>query len=129
MVKINDPRCDQASIAMRSLRANNTYISIKKRVKNYKCFNENKLNLQKLDSNFFNDFKNCPESIKQELIFLWEEVGDLNEALDEYQNDNENGNENGNENDNENDNENGNDNENDNEVKPKFKIKPSIMAP
>ena len=71
MVKINDPRGDTAAIAMRSLRANNTFKTIKKMVKNCKDF----------DKNFYDNFVSCPESIKQELIFLWEEVGDLYEEL------------------------------------------------
>jgi hypothetical protein len=83
MVKINDPRGDTAAIAMRSLRAINTFKKIKKIVKNSKSFNEYKLNLQKTDKNFFNDFISCPKSIKQELIFLWEEVGDLYEEIED----------------------------------------------
>lgn len=82
MVKINDPRGDTAAIAMRSLRANNIFKTIKKMVKKCKIFDEDKLDLQKTDKNFYNDFVSCPESIKQELIFLWEEVGDLYEELD-----------------------------------------------
>jgi len=81
MVKINDPRSDSAAIAMRSLRASNVYKSIKKTIKKCKKFNEDKLNLKKTDIDFYDDFVNCPESIKQELIFLWEEVGDLYEEL------------------------------------------------
>jgi len=81
MVKINDPRSDTAAIAMRSLRATNIFKTIKKMVKKNKDFDEDKLNLHKTDKNFYNDFVSCPESIKQELIFLWEEVGDLYEEL------------------------------------------------
>lgn len=81
MVKINDPRGDTAAIAMRSLRANSTFKAIKKMVKKSKDFDEDKLDLQKTDKNFYNDFISCQESIKQELIFLWEEVGDLYEEL------------------------------------------------
>jgi len=82
MVKINDPRGDTAAIAMRSLRATNTFKTIKKMVKKCKDFDEDKLDLHKTDKNFYNDFVSCPESIKQqELIFLWEEVGDLYEEL------------------------------------------------
>ena len=85
MVKINDPRGDTAAIAMRLLRATNTFKTIKKMVKKCKDFDEDKLDLHKTDKNFYNDFVSCPESIKQELIFLWEEVGDLYERLDEYE--------------------------------------------
>ena len=85
MVKINDPRGDTAAIAMRSLRATNTFKTIKKMVKKCKDFDEDKLDLHKTDKNFYDDFVSCPESIKQELIFLWEEVGDLYERLDEYE--------------------------------------------
>jgi len=85
MVKINNPRSDTAAIAMRSLRATNTFKTIKKMVKKCKDFDEDKLDLHKTDKNFYNDFVSCPESIKQELIFLWEEVGDLYERLDKYE--------------------------------------------
>ena len=81
MVKINDPRGDTAAIAMRSLRATNTFKTIKKMIKKCKDFDEDKLDLHKTDKSFYNDFIFCPESIKQELIFLWEEVGDLYEEL------------------------------------------------
>ena len=86
MVKIHDPRSDSAAIAMRSLRASKVYKSIKKTIKKCKKFNEDKLNLKKTDTDFYDDFVNCPESIKQELIFLWEEVGDLFEKLEQYTN-------------------------------------------
>lgn len=85
MVKISDPRGDIAAVAMRSLRADNSFKIIKKIVKKnnkVKSFDENKLNLDKIDSNFHSDFLSSPDSVKQELIFLWEEVGDLYEELD-----------------------------------------------
>lgn len=92
MVKVNDPRGDTAAIAMRSLRATNTFKKIKKIIKKYENFdkdkldfNEDKLDLHKTDKSFYNDFISCTESIKQELIFLWEEVGNLYERLDEYE--------------------------------------------
>ena len=81
MVKINDPRGDSAAIAMRSLRATNVFKTIKKIIKKSKHFDEDRLDLQKTDKLFYNDFITCPESVKQELIFLWEEVGDLYEEL------------------------------------------------
>ena len=81
MVKIKDPRCDTAAIAMRSLRADNTFKIIKKIIKKYKSFDEDKLGLNKIDISFYEDFISSPESIKQELIFLWEEIGDLCEEL------------------------------------------------
>lgn len=81
MVKINDPRGDSAAIAMRSLRATNVFKTIKKIIKKSKHFDEDRLDLQKTDKLFYNDFIACPESVKQELIFLWEEVGDLYEEL------------------------------------------------
>ena len=82
MVKINDPRGDTAAISMRLLRANNAFKSIKKMLKKSKYFDEDKLNLHKTDQSFYNDFVTCPENIKKELIFLWEEVGDLYEELE-----------------------------------------------
>ena len=81
MVKIKDPRGDTAAIAMRSLRADNTFKIIKKIIKKYKSFDEDKLGLNKIDISFYEDFISSPESIKQELIFLWEEIGDLCEEL------------------------------------------------
>ena len=82
MVKINNPRGDTAAIAMRTLRAINTFKTIKKMVKKCKEFDEDKLDLHKTDKNFYDDFVSCPESIKQELIFLWEEVGDLYKEIE-----------------------------------------------
>jgi hypothetical protein len=109
MVKINDPRSDTAAVAMRSLRASRTYKTIKKLVGKYKNsdedklkFDEDKFNFQKIDTNFHNDFVSCPESIKQELIFLWEEVGHLYDDMDMDMN-TENNKENDQENDQEND--------------------------
>lgn len=93
MCKIEDPRNDSSGIAMRSLRSNYVFKGLKKTIcksqdkKIY--FNENKLNLQKIDIIFYNNFISCHESIKQELIFLWEELGLLNEELDKYENLNE----------------------------------------
>jgi len=79
MVKINDPRGDRSSIALRSLRADIVSKKIKK--SKSKLFDENKLNLQKIDLQFYEEFKQSPEEIKKELIFLWEEVRDLYEEL------------------------------------------------
>jgi len=86
MVKINNPRRDTAGVAMRYLRANNTIKTIKNTIKKCKVFNQDKLNLHKTDINFYNDFVSCPENIKQELIFLWEEVGNLYEELKNIKN-------------------------------------------
>lgn len=79
MVKINDPRGDRSSIALRSLRADIVSKKIKK--SKSKIFDENKLNLQRVDLQFYEEFKQSPEEIKKELIFLWEEVRDLYEEL------------------------------------------------
>lgn len=84
MVKINDPRGDRSSIALRSLRANIVSKKIKK--SKSKLFDENKLNLQKIDLQFYEDFLQSPEEIKKELIFLWEEVRDLYEELNSKDN-------------------------------------------
>ena len=90
MVKIHDPRADRAAISMRSLRASTANKCLKSIIKKNKIKNENKLigknsALNKLDSNFCEDFNLCEDSIKQELIFLWEEVGDLNSLVDQYE--------------------------------------------
>jgi hypothetical protein len=81
MVRIQDPRADRSAIAMRNLRAMNAYKYIKK-TKN-KRFNEDKLKLEKTDIDFYDEFKNSSIEIKQELIFLWEEVGNLLDYIEE----------------------------------------------
>ena len=87
MVKITDPRADRSAIAMRNLRAMNAYKYIKKS-KNKK-FNEDKLKLEKTDIDFYDEFKKCSIDIKQELIFLWEEVGNLLDYIEENETKNE----------------------------------------
>jgi hypothetical protein len=84
MVKINDPRGDRSSIVLRSLRAEIVSKKIKK--SKSKIFDENKLNLQRIDLQFYEDFLESPEEIKKELIFLWEEVRDLYEELNSKDN-------------------------------------------
>lgn len=83
---ILDPRRDTAGMAMRSKRAIAVYKKLKKTIfdksNDEKNIKENKLSLQKNDIVFYNEFINCSEAIKQELIYLWEEVGHLNEELD-----------------------------------------------
>lgn len=81
MVKIQDPRADRSAIAMRNLRAMNAYKYIKK--SKSKKFNEDKLKLEKTDIDFYEEFKNSSIDIKQELIFLWEEVGNLLDYIEE----------------------------------------------
>ena len=90
MVKVNDPRTDYSAIAMRSLRADTVSKCIKSIIKKSKVINTNKIKdrLDKLDNYFSEEFNNCSDIIKQELIFLWEEVGDLNKLIEEYENNN-----------------------------------------
>lgn len=90
MVKIDDPRYDRSSIALRTVRADRAAKYIKKTIekntlksKYFNKFNEKRLGLQKYDLEFYNDFMQCPDEIKKELIFLWEEVHDLTERLNE----------------------------------------------
>lgn len=85
MVKVNDPRSDRSAVAMRSLRANSANKCIKSIIKKSKVIDTNKVKerLDKLDVDFSEEFNNCSDTIKQELIFLWEEVGDLNKLLEE----------------------------------------------
>ena len=89
MVKIEDPRRDRSGIALRILRVEKACKYIKKKVNknNYdKCkFNEERLGLRKIDEEFYQEFKECPEEIKKEFIFLWEEVHDLHKKLDYYE--------------------------------------------
>lgn len=85
MVKVNDPRADRSAIAMRSLRATSASKCIKSIIKKSKVIDTDKVKdrLDKLDNDFSEEFNNCSDTIKQELIFLWEEVGDLNKLLEE----------------------------------------------
>jgi TATA-binding protein-associated factor Taf7 len=92
MVKINDPRQDTSGIAMRVIRAKKAYKYIQKVVqksvqkgRNDKVFKEEKFKFEKYDTLFSEDFKECHENIKQELVFLWEEIGDLNEIIESYE--------------------------------------------
>jgi hypothetical protein len=79
MGKINDPRLDFSGSAMRYYRANKMYKIIKKTIKKDKKLKD-EINL-KHDLHFNNNFNELPEQIKEEFIFLWEEVGDLNEKI------------------------------------------------
>lgn len=92
MVKINDPRFDRSSIAMRVLRAKKVYKQIIKnvdKINSKKCISIKKLKLKKCkDMDFYEDFLETPHSIQQELLFLWEEVGALNDFLNYYENEN-----------------------------------------
>ena len=98
MVKIGDPRNDRSGIVLRLKRSEKASIYIKKKVNNNKSnfctFNEEHLGLYKIDPDFYEEFKECTEDIKKELLFLWEEVFDLNQTLDYYENKNKNKNEN-----------------------------------
>lgn len=88
MVKISDPRQDTSGIAMRVIRAKKAYKYIQKVVqkgRDDKVFKEEKFKFEKYDTLFSNDFKECHENIKQELVFLWEEIGDLNEIIESYE--------------------------------------------
>lgn len=89
MVKIGDPRNDRSGITLRMMRAEKASKYIKKKVNNnesnYCTFNEEHLGLHKIDKDFYEEFKECTEDIKKELIFLWEEVFDLNQRLDYYE--------------------------------------------
>jgi len=84
MVKIHDPRADPAAVSMRVLRAKCANKCIKNIIKKNKMICEDKLKKEfnEIDSVFCEEFDNCSYTIKQELIFLWEEVGDLNLHLD-----------------------------------------------
>lgn len=82
MVKINDPRVDRAGVTMRLMRADKVISKIKKRIIKYKSFSGDKLELEKIDEYFYEDFNNSPGYIQEELIFLWEELGDMRDELD-----------------------------------------------
>ena len=88
---IVDPRRDTAAVSMRSKRALSVYKKLMIFFNENKNNNdddnnisnipENKLNLKQNDIFFYEEFIKCSESIKQELLYLWEEVGHLNEEL------------------------------------------------
>jgi len=86
MVKhfIKDPLEDEAGISMRFLRANRAYKYISKR--KTKKINEEKLDSEKLDPYFINLFTDLDENVKQELIWLWNELGSVQEELEKYEN-------------------------------------------
>ena len=81
MVKINDPRKDRSGLAMRNLRAAVVYKCIKKN--NFEKFDDTELELHNFDHEFYNHFVSSADAIKEELIYLWEELGYLHEDLDE----------------------------------------------
>jgi len=87
MVKTSDPRLDRAAISMRTLRASKVFKHMTKTIEkpNNKSFDLESLKLQNLDYEFYEEFKNSSESIRQELLFLWEEVGALNKKLEELE--------------------------------------------
>ena len=87
MVKTSDPRLDRAAISMRTLRASKVFKHMTKTIEkpNSKSFDLESLKLQNLDYEFYEEFKNSSESIRQELLFLWEEVGALNKKLEELE--------------------------------------------
>lgn len=84
MVKLNDPRQDSSGAAMRYYRANKMYSIIKNTLKKDKKLKD-KIEF-KHDLEFNNDFNETSTLIKEELIFLWEEIGDLNEKIEQLQN-------------------------------------------
>ena len=84
MVKLNDPRQDSSGAAMRYYRSNKMYSIIKNTLKKDKKLKD-KIKF-KHDLEFNNDFNETSTLIKEELIFLWEEIGDLNEKIEQLQN-------------------------------------------
>ena len=87
MVKTSDPRLDRAAISMRTLRASKVFKHMSKTIEKQdkKSFDLESLKLQNLDCEFYEEFKNSSESIRQELLFLWEEVGVLNKKMEELE--------------------------------------------
>lgn len=76
--KIKDPRHDDSAVSMRIYRANKVYKYIVSQIrKNIVEFDQDKFTSGVYDEKFLENFKESPHSIQQELIFLWEEVGDL----------------------------------------------------
>lgn len=87
MVKTSDPRLDRAAISMRTLRASKVFKHMTKTIEKQdkKSFDLESLKLQNLDCEFYEEFKNSSEPIRQELLFLWEEVGALNKKLEKLE--------------------------------------------
>ena len=81
MVKIVDPRKDLYGMRLRSLRAKECYSKISKMVSKNKKIDQDKLKLWKLDPEFNDEFDKSSDAIKSELVFLWEEIGYLENEL------------------------------------------------
>jgi hypothetical protein len=85
MVKyIKDPNEDESGVSMRSLRASRAFNYIKKR--KTKTINEKKLDEEELDPYFNKLFSELDINIKQELIWLWNELGEVYNELMEIDN-------------------------------------------
>ena len=69
---------------MRHLRANRAYKYISKR-KTKKIY-EDKLDSDKLDPYFNNLFTGLDDTVKQEFIWLWTELGSVQDELEKFEN-------------------------------------------
>ena len=83
--KIKDPRYDDSALSMRVYRAEKVLKYIKTQIhKNVVEFEQDKFSCGIHDEKFLEDFKSSPHSIQQELVFLWEEVGDLKDKINNF---------------------------------------------
>ena len=75
-----DPKKDESGVSMRSLRAQLAfeYLNNRKTEEIY----ENNLDKDNLDPFFNSQFKELHDNVKQELVFLWDEIGILSDQLE-----------------------------------------------
>lgn len=75
-----DPKKDESGVSMRTLRAQIAfeYLNNKKTDVIY----ENNLDKDNLDPFFNTQFKELHDNLKQEFVFLWDEIGILTQKLD-----------------------------------------------
>ena len=77
---ITNPKNDESGVSMRSLRAQMAFDYLNNR-KTSDVFEDN-LDKDNLDPYFKSQFKELHENMKQELVFLWDEIGILTEELE-----------------------------------------------
>jgi len=81
MVKINKD-CDHIKDKVRNERVKKCYEIIKNSKKSSSPIYEDKLKLDNIDLLFYYDFRKSSNIIKDELLYLWEKLGELLENED-----------------------------------------------
>ena len=77
---ITNPKNDESGVSMRSLRAQMAFDYLNNRKTN-DIFEDN-LDKDNLDPYFKSQFKELHDNMKQEFVFLWDEIGILTEELE-----------------------------------------------